>query len=68
MSSVDAEKRTILIENFSFSFRQVDWIYEGADAVNFDWNYLEFQVSNLKATGLKRTVLGLFEHSKKGFS
>ena len=26
---MDAEKRTILIENFSFSFRQVDWIYEG---------------------------------------
>ena len=44
-------------------FQQVDWIYRGADAVNFDWNYLEFQVSDLRATGLKRTVLGLFEHS-----
>ena len=58
-----AQKRIILIENLIIRFQQVDWIYRGADAVNFDWNYLEFQVSDLRAKGLKRTVLGLFEHS-----
>ena len=48
--------------NLYFSFRQVNWIYSGANTVNFDWNYLEFQVSDQKATGLKRSVIGLFEH------
>ena len=63
-----AQKRIILIENFISVFGRSTGFIGGADAVNFDWNYLEFQVSDLRATGLKRTALGLFEHSQKVFS